>query len=131
MSLPTRRRTVVEAPRRPTVELRAVRVVVEPDPDASAGYLEHEGLEERRAAYELEEFTFVRARAEADVDIEEIPQVLTSAGLGGIESDSEDEYTDEIISREWKTLRDVLKAVGVPTEQLPLEVDPEWIEWRM
>lgn len=131
MSLPTRRRTVVEAPRRPRVELRAVRVIVEPDPEADTGYLEHEGLEERRASYELEEFTFLRARAEAEVTIEEIPQVLTSVGLGGIESDSEDEYTDEIVAREWKALRDVLKAVGIPTEQLPLEVDPEWIEWRI
>lgn len=130
MALPTARRTVVAAPRRPTVELRAVRVVVDADPDADDSYLRHEGLEERRATYRRGEFGFIYVRAEADVTIEEIPQTLTSAGLGGIEDDSEDEYTDEIISTEWHALRNVLKAVGVSTDRLPLEVDPEWVEWR-
>jgi len=50
--------------------------------------------------------------------------------MPGIESDSEDEYLDEIIAREWEALRAVLKTVGVPTDQLPLEVQREWIEWR-
>lgn len=130
MALPTARRTVVAAPRRPTVELRAVRVIVEADPDADDSYLEHEGLEERRTAHRRGVFEFIRVRAEAEVTIEEIPQTLTSAGLGGIESDSEDEYTDEIVSREWRGLRNVLKAVGVSTDQLPIDVDPEWVEWR-
>lgn len=107
-----------------------MRVIVEADPDADDSYLRHEGLEERRSAYKRDEFGFVRVRAEADVTIAEIEQVLTSAGLGGIESDSEDEYTDEIVSREWRGLRNVLKAVGVSTDQLPIDVDPEWVEWR-
>ncbi|KKK92191.1 hypothetical protein LCGC14_2705370, partial [marine sediment metagenome] len=30
----------------------------------------------------------------------------------------------------WAALRAVLKTVGVATEQLPLEADRKWIEWR-
>jgi hypothetical protein len=105
-------------------------VVFEPDQDANVSYLKHEGLEERLAAYEQDEFNLVCVRAEAEVIIEEIPQTLTSGGMPGIESDSEDEYLDEIIAREWEALRAVLKTVGVPTDQLPLDVKREWIEWR-
>lgn len=126
---PPQRRRVVAAPAR-GAELRAVRVIFEPDQDANVSYLKHEGLEERLAAYEQDEFDIVCVRAEAEVVIEEIPQTLTSGGMPGIESDPEDEYLDEIIDGEWKALRNVLKTVGVPTEQLPLAVDRAWIEWR-
>ena len=57
-------------------------------------------------------------------------QTLRSGGLNGIESDSEQDELDEIIHEEWSRLRDVLKTVGVPTDQLPLEVDRSWVEWR-
>lgn len=88
-----------------------MRVVFEPDS-------EHEGQE------------YMRAHAEAEVIIEGVEQTLTSGGMWGIEDDAEDEYLDQIIEQEWETLRVVLKTVGVPTDQLPLEVSREWIEWR-
>jgi hypothetical protein len=128
---PPQRRRVVAAPaRKPPAELHSVRVIFEPDQDANTSYLKHEGLEERLAEYKKGAFSFVCVRAEAEVLIEEIPQTLTSGGMPGIESDSEDEYLDEIIDGEWKALRAVLKTVGVSTEQLPLGFDRAWIEWR-
>ena len=72
----------------------------------------------------------MRAYAEADVLIEGIEQTLTSGGTWGIEDDAEDEYLDEIIEQEWSALRGVLKTVGVSTDQLPLEIDRAWIQWR-
>lgn len=116
MSYPHTRRRVVEATRKPRAELRAIRVIFEPDTDAQEGG--------------AGKFDFMCAYAEADVIIEEIEQTLTSGGLRGIEDDAEDEYLDEIIDGEWGALRAVLKQVGVSTEQLPLAVDREWIEWR-
>lgn len=108
---PQRRRVVAAAPRRQPAELRAARVVFEPD-------VEHDGQ------------AFMRAHAEAEVIIEGVEQTLTSGGMWGIEDDAEDEYLDQIIEQEWETLRVVLKTVGVPTDQLPLAVEREWIEWR-
>lgn len=118
--------------RRSPAELRLIRVVFEQDPDASEKYLEGlEGLEERLAEYKRGEFDFVCVRAVAEVRIEGIDQVLTSGGMYAIESDSEPEHLEELVAAEWAGLRNVLKTVGVPTAQLPNEVDRKWIEWRM
>src|SRR5512143_1062878 len=126
----TRRRVVAASARRPVVRLQAIRVVFEQDPEPDASYLDQDEFEDRRTEYKRGKFNFVSARAEAEVNIEGVLQTLTSGGLNGIESDSEQEYLDEIIAEEWKTLRNVLKTVGVPTAELPLEVDPAWVEWR-
>jgi hypothetical protein len=127
----TRRRVVAAQARRPQVKLQAVRVIFDQDPDPEASYLDQDEFEDRRAEYKRGEFNFVSARAEADVVIEGILQTLQSGGLNGIESDSEQEYLDEIGTEEWKALRGVLKTVGVPTSELPVEVDPGWVEWRI
>lgn len=103
-----------------------MHVIFTPDSSPDTSYLNEDGL----AAYEREEFDFMRVRAEAEVAIERVPQTLTSAGIAGVESDAEDEYLDEVIDGEWGALRAVLKTVGVPTEQLPFAVDRAWIEWR-
>jgi hypothetical protein len=139
----TRRRVVAAPARRPPAELRSVRIVFKTDSEPDTSYLfeqDDQGdqsdqgdqgeFADRRAAYERGEWSLIGCCAEAEVVIEEIVQTLTSGGLYGIESDSEQEYLDEIIAGEWIALRNVLKTVGVSTDQLPLEVDPEWIEWR-
>lgn len=126
----TRRRVVAATTRRPSVRLQAIRVVYAQDPDPESSYLDQDEFEDRQAEYKRGDFHFVSARAEAEVVIEGVIQTLTSGGLNGIESDSEQEYLDEIIAEEWKSLRDVLKAVGVSTAELPLEIDPKWVEWR-
>jgi hypothetical protein len=116
-----RRRVAEGPPRRPSAELRALRVVVEPDLDPDTSYLGPKRGED----------TFVGVRVEADVLIKETLQTLSSSGLWGIESDAEIEYLDEVIAQEWDVLRGVLKAVGVPTDQLPLKASREWIDWRI
>lgn len=130
MSLPQRRRVVAAPTRKPPVELRAIRVIFAHDPDPDASYLEQDEFEDRLEAYKRGDFSFLSAHAEAEVIVEEISQTLRSGGLYGIESDSEDEYIDEIAAQEWGALRGVLKTVGVPTDQLPLDVQREWIKWR-
>lgn len=128
--LPRARRRVVEAPRRPPVELCALRVVVEEDPDPDVSYLDQEDFEERKNAYERGEFGFVGVRAEADVVLAETTQTLVSPGLWGIEDDSGLDEIERVAQEEWSVLRDVLKDVGIPTDKLPLEIDRERFEWR-
>lgn len=123
------RRRVVEVPRKPPVELLAIRVVVEEDPDPDVSYLDQEGLEGRRAEYRRGKFGYVGVRAEADVSIASTTQTLSSPGLWGIENDAPTEEIEEIAAEEWRALRDVLLAVGVPTKDLPLEIPSEQIEW--
>lgn len=130
MSLPPRRRVVAAPARRPPAELRAVRVILEPDPNPNTSYLRQKEFESRLASYEKDEFDFVTMRVEASVLIDETEQTLVSPGVPGIESDTAEEDLDELISGEWTVLRGVLKTVGVSTDQLPLEVEREWIEWR-
>ena len=59
-------------------------VVVEPDPDPDATYLDQRELADRRAAYRRGEFALLRVRAEAEVLIEGTMQTLTSPGLSGL-----------------------------------------------
>ena len=105
-------------------------MIVEDDPDPDVAYLSEAGFEERRKAHRRGEFKFLGVHVEADVVIEETEQTLVSPGLWGVESDLVDGELDQIVGEEWNALRPVLKSVGVATEQLPLEVDPGWIEWR-
>jgi len=113
------RRSYEPGRRRSPIELRGIRVALAPDPFA------------RPTPYRRGECRYLYVIAEADVAIEEIQQVLTSAGLYGIDSSAPDETLEEFASQEWIALRKVLTAVGVPTAELPLEVDRAWIEWRM
>lgn len=130
MSLPPQRRRVVAAtPRKPPVELRAVRVVRDEDGDADASYLEQEGFEDRLDEFKRGRLHFVELWIEADVSLAEgVQAVVTSTGISGIESDTTEEELDALIVEEWRALRGALKTVGVSTEQLPLEVDRAWIE---
>jgi len=105
-------------------------VIVEPDLDPDVSFLAHAELAERRRAYEKGELSFNGVHVEADVTISETEQTLTSPGLWGVESDLSEEELKVIIDEEWTALRNVLKAVGVATDQLPLEADSEWTEWR-
>lgn len=129
MISPPRRRVVAAPARRAPAELQSVRVLVEADEDADASYLLND--EARLEAYEREQFEIVCVRVEADVVIEGLPQTLVSVGCTGLESDLSEEEFERVTTQEWMALRNVLKQVGVPTEQLPLEADREWVEWRM
>lgn len=129
--MPHPRRRIVDAPaRRLPPQLQAVRVVVEADTDPDASYLDARELSERREAFGRGEFEFLRVRAEAEVLIEGTVQTLTSPGLSSIESDLDEKDVDQVMAEEWGALRGVLKAVGVPTKQLPLEVERGWVTRR-
>lgn len=108
-----------------------MRIVVEADtdPDASSCLDAHD-LSDRRESYRRGEFEFLRVRAEAEVLIEGTTQTLTSQGLSSIESDLDEKDVDQVVADEWSALRNVLKAVGVPTSQLPLEVERGWVTRR-
>lgn len=123
----TARKRVVEATRRrsaPTVQEIRVRVMHDEDPDTSyfdSGDPEYKDQDEdRKKQYERGDFSFVGVRAEADVVIEGVSQKLTSGGLWGIESDSGDEYIENVALEEYDALRNILKAVGVSTSDVPV-----------
>lgn len=126
----TRRRVVIDAAqgRRPRPQVQRFRVRVEEDLDADVSYLMQEGLAERRAAHKRGEFSHVGVRVEAEVLIEGTVQVLTSPGVWGVESDSVGEDLAAVCAEEYRALRDVLKAVGVSTSELPQEVEQSWYE---
>jgi hypothetical protein len=130
--MPDTRKRVLEAPARktPKAKLEAIRVVVLHDEDPDTSYLEQDEFEERLAAYQNGDFSFVGVRAEADVFIGGVLQTLTSAGLWGIESDSGKEYIEGVADEEYNELRKILTEVGVPTKELPQEIDRRQIEWR-
>ncbi len=88
---------------------------------------------ERRAQYERGELTLVGVVAEADVVVEGVGQRLTSGGLWGVESDSGAEYVEEVALQEYDKLREILKAVGVPTSQVPVgdrDIVRPLIQWE-
>lgn len=120
-----RRRTVTATDRRPPAELRAVRVIFEPDPDPQTAHFDASLAE----ALERGEFELLTMRIEAEVSIADTDQWLESPGYSAIPSNADGAWFDQLIAGEWDTLRGVLKTVGVPTDQLPLEVAPEWIHW--
>jgi hypothetical protein len=129
MSLRTR--SYEAGQRRSLVKLRAVRVVRDEETEPDVSYLEQKEFRGRLAEYKRGKLHFYEMRIEADVEIEGVHALVSSTGVAGIESDTTEEELDELVVEEWRALRAALKTVGVPTEELPLEVPREWIEWRM
>ena len=130
----TARKRVVDVPRkRSAPDLREIRVRVMHDDDPDPSYLDQDEFEDRKEEFERGDFSFVGVRAEADVVIEGVVQTLTSAGLWGIESDSGEEYIEDTALEEYEGLRDILKAVGVSTSQVPVgdrEMIRPLIKWE-
>lgn len=117
----TARKRVVEVAHKrtaPTVQAIRVRVMTDEDPDTS--YFDEDEFTDRRAEFERGDFTFVGVRAEAEVAIEGVIQTLTSGGLWGIESDSDESYIEDVALEEYDALREILKAVGVSTREVPV-----------
>jgi hypothetical protein len=126
----THKRVVVEAPRkRRSPELLAIRVLVLADEDPGASLVDLD--EDRKASYDRGDFSFVGIRAEAQMTVDGIVQTIVSGGLWGIESDADAGYIQEVAGDEYNDLRKILKTLGVPTSELPNEVDVKQIEWRV
>ena len=137
----TPKRVVVEATRRRrSPELLSVKVLVLPDAEPDLSFWDQSvdpdkqndyDYEERKEAYRRGEFSFVGVRAEAEITVDGIIQTIVSGGLWGVESDSDATYIKEVAGEEYNDLRRILKTLGVPTSQLPAEVDSSQIEWRV
>lgn len=67
---------------------------------------------------------------EAEVEIADTVQTLRSPGVGDVEHGEDDEFLYELVEEEWETLREVLLAIGVPSDQLPQELAERKLEWR-
>ena len=122
-----RKRTVVEAERRHRPELLGILVLVLPDEDPDTSFLD----DETKKRFQHGDFTFVGIRAEAEITVDGITQTIVSGGLWGVESDAGDEYIKEIAGEEYNDLRKILKTLGVPTSELPTEVEQGQIEWSV
>jgi hypothetical protein len=72
----------------------------------------------RYEAYNRDEWGMLFCVAEAKISINGITQTLTSGGLAGVESDSEESYFREIEDEQLDELREVLQSCGFTTEQI-------------
>jgi hypothetical protein len=131
LNMATHKRVVEVARKRRSPELQAIRVLVLPDEDPDVSFLDQDEFEDRKQAYGRGDFSFVGVRAEAEIVVDGILQTIVSGGLWGVESDAGDEYLREVADEEYNDLRRILKTLGVPTSELPNQVDPKWIEWRV
>jgi hypothetical protein len=128
----TRKRIVVEAARRRrSPELVSVKALVLPDEDPDVSFLDQDEFEDRKEEYHRGDFSFVGVRAEAEIVVDGILQTIVSGGLWGVESDAGDEYIKEVSQEEYNDLRKILKTLGIPTSELPAEVEQSQIEWRV
>jgi hypothetical protein len=95
--------------------LRSVEVVIVPDADPDASYIEQPMFADRLEAYRRGDFGFVGVRAVAEILIGGVmvTETITSPGLWGIEDDSGDEYLEQIGEEEKVTLRAMLEELGV------------------
>ena len=127
----THKRVVEVARKRRSPELVSVKVLVLPDEDPDTSFLDQDEFEDRKEAFQRGDFSFVGVRAEAEITVDGITQTIVSGGLWGIESDAGDEYIKEVGGEEYTDLRRILKTLGVPTSELPTEVEQSQIEWRV
>jgi hypothetical protein len=104
-----------------TISRSAFEMEIVPDPYADASYLEQEdmGFEERLNEYNNGDFSFVGVRASVELAIPhgkdgtKILQTITTPGLWCVESDSGEEYFNEIFDQESTILTSMLKELNV------------------
>jgi hypothetical protein len=66
----------------------------------------------RMEAYNDNDWGFIGIQARAEIVLDEVCQTITSGGLWGIESDSEDSYFQEVEHEELTSLRGILHTMG-------------------
>ena len=82
-----------------------------PDPFPDTSYLEGPGFEDRFQQYQNGEFGFIGIRAEAEIVVNGVCQIITSGGLWGIESDSDRQYLSEVEQEEVDQLKAILGSL--------------------
>lgn len=95
-----------------------IKRMIDETPDSS--YLDQDEFEDRKLAYIHGDFVFLGIRVEAEVSLCRDAvnngcwtiQRITSGGIWGIESDSDDSYLKEIENDELALLREQLEAMG-------------------
>ena len=96
-----------------------IEKVIATDPfNSDPSYLDQEGFEDRKKAYENHEFGFIGIYAKCSLLIDigggnTRIQEVQSGCLWGIESDSGEEYEDAVFADEKSELIEMLKALGV------------------
>lgn len=92
-----------------------IEIISVPDenPDPSYLYQDDPDFSERRAAYERGDFGYIGIYAQATVTVNGTQQTLRSAGLWGIEDDSDPAYLAEVAEEERRELRDILQQVAM------------------
>ena len=95
-----------------TTEFTRVEVI-DDDPDTS--YLGQDGFEDRLASYDNGDFYFIGIQAKTTVSISTGENVIlhdvVSPGVWGIESDSGEEYLEEVFQDECATLANMLEGL--------------------
>lgn len=67
---------------------------------------------ERMKAFDRGEFGFIGIRVQAEIVVDSVCQTITSGGLWGIESDSDESYLKEVEQEELSSLRGILHEMG-------------------
>lgn len=79
----------------------------------------------RLEAYYNDEWYFIGIQAKAEIRINGISQTISSGGLYGIESDSGDEYLDEVFEEQKEELKDNLLELGFTEKEIAQNEDLE------
>ncbi len=104
---------------KPSIHYDDIEILLLDDPDPDASYLEQEGFEDRLRAYERGDFGFMGVVAEVEVDVEGTIQTIRSAGIWGVESDSDDDHVQELAEEEREDLLSQLNALNVTVRGKP------------
>lgn len=92
------------------------------DEDPETSYLEQVGFEDRLEQYKNDSFSFLGIRAKATILIpmgnHYLIQEITSGGLWGIESDSDESYFEEVAKEELSALSEALLQLGFNKKQI-------------
>jgi hypothetical protein len=90
------------------------------DPFPDTSYLESPGLEKRFQQYQNGDFGFIGIRAEAEIVVHGVCQIITSGGLWCIESDSDRQYLSEVEQEEVDQLKAILQSLGFSDSDLSM-----------
>ena len=94
------------------MKIESIKVERLDDPE----YLERDYA--RMESYNLGFWHMIGIRAEAKIEINGVIQTITSAGLWGIESDSDEEYLEGIECEQLSELREILADMNFSQEEI-------------
>lgn len=103
-----------------------IRQLADTDPDTS--YMDQDGFEDIKRAYENGEFFYIGIKAEAEIltshnGKEWLINTITSGGLWGIESNSDESHLESIRMEEEHDLKAVLLKFGFSDEEITKALD--------